>query len=144
MLFYQQAGAKLGLDKYSIINVQYDNQVVATRKGTTGKIDSLQALKNIQKMIESSKQMSADTLSTTVDNNIASNDAAMPTLTILKDKQGNATVKDSFNNVPPSAPVRTGRHPTPLKNRALRPAKKAKQPPKPTRQPKAVMRSVSG
>ena len=74
-LFYQQVGAQVGLDKYSIINVAFNNQVVATKKGTTGKIDSLQALKNIQKLIESSKQLPYDTVSTMVDNNIAANDA---------------------------------------------------------------------
>jgi len=34
------------------------------------KVDSLQALKNVQKMIEASKQVQADTVSTIVDNNI--------------------------------------------------------------------------
>lgn len=136
--FYRQVSAKVGLDKYSIINVAFNNQVVATNKGTTGKVDSLQALKNIQKMIESSKQLPYDTVSTMVDNNIVANAAPAPTLTILKDKKENETIKDSFNYVPPST------HPTFLKSRAIRPAKKTMQPSKPSRQPKAVMRSVSG
>ncbi len=127
LLFYQQVGAKVGLDKYSIINVQYDQQVVATRKGSAGKIDSLQALKNIQQLIDASKQLKNDTLSTMVDNNIAANAAPSPTLTILKDRRDNAAVKDSFNKVPASA------HPTSLKNRAVLPAEKIKQ-------PKAVMK----
>jgi len=129
-LFYQQIGAKAGLDKYSILNVQYDNQVVATKKGTTGKIDSLQAIKNIQKLIEASKQLPYDTLSTTVDNNIAVNASATPTLTILKERQRNAVVKDSFHYVP------TPTHPPPLKNRAVLPPKKNK--------PKAVMKKPAG
>lgn len=127
MLFYQQVGAKLGLDKYSIINVQYNGQIVATRKGIAGKIDSLQALKNIQQLIEASRQLKNDTLSTTVDNNIAANAAPSPTLTILKDRRENAAVKDSLNKVPAPA------HPTSLKNRAVLPPEKA-------RQPKAVMK----
>ena len=143
-LFYRQVSVKVGLDKYSIINVAFNKQVVATKKGTTGKVDSIQALKNIQKMIESSKQLPYDTISTMVDNNIAASAAAVPTLTILKDTKRNAAIKDSFSYVPPSTPVRTGGHPTPLKNRAFRPTKKKMQPSKPSRQPKAVMRSVSG
>ena len=136
-LFYQQVGAKLGLDKYSIINVQYDNQVVATKKGTTGKIDSLQAIKNIQKLIEASKQLQYDTLSTVVDNNIAVNAATAPTLTILKERQRNAAVKDSFHYVPTPTPAwRTDRHPPPLKNQAVLPPKKNK--------PKAVMKKPAG
>ena len=137
-LFYQQVGAKAGLDKYSIINVAYDKQVVATRKGTTGKIDSLQALKNIQKLIEASKQLPYDTVSTMVDNNIVVNAPPVPTLTILKDNQRNAAVKDSFNKVPPSI------HPTSLKSRATLPSKEPVQHPKEKGQPKAVMRKASG
>lgn len=130
MLFYQQVGAQVGLDKYSIINVQYDNQVVATRKGTAGKIDSLQALKNIKKLIESSRQLQYDTLSTTVDNNIAANAAPDATLTILKEQPNNAPLKDTFNHVPASA------HPPPLKSRANLPQQTAK--------PKALMRKPNG
>ena len=132
-LFYQQIGAKAGLDKYSIINIAFNKQVVATRKGTTGKIDSLQALKNIQKLIEASKQLPYDTVSTMVDNNIAVNASAAPTLTILKDNQRNALVKDSFNSVPSSTT-----HPTSVKNRAIRPAKQKND------QPKAVMKKPGG
>ncbi len=132
-LFYQQVGAKAGLDKYSIINVAFNKQVVATKKGTTGKVDSLQALKNIQKLIEAAKQLPYDTVSTTVDNNIAVNASPSPTLKILKDNQRNAAVKDSFNSVSSSTT-----HPTSVKNRALRPPKqKAKQ-------PKAVMKKPGG
>jgi cell division protein FtsQ len=130
-LFYQQVGAKVGLDKYSIINVQYDKQVVATKNGPAGKIDSLQALKNIQKLIGASKQLPYDTVSTIVDNNIVANAVPVPTLTILKDHQRNVAIKDSFNNTP--APV----NPTPLKKKAVLPSKKSKQ-------PKAVMKKPKG
>ncbi len=112
-LFYQQVGAKIGMDKYAAINVQYNNQVVATRKEPSGKIDSLQALKNIQQLIEASRQLQNDTVSTVVDNNIAANADAMPTLTILKENQKNAAIKDSFNHVPSSS------HPIPVKNPAV-------------------------
>jgi cell division protein FtsQ len=137
-LFYQQVGAKVGLDKYSIINVAYDKQVVATKKGTTGKIDSLQVLKNIQKLIDASKQLPYDTVSTMVDNNIAVNAAPVPTLTILKDNQRNAAIKDSFNKVPSSI------HPTSLKSRATLPSKKIVQHPREKKQPKAVMKKAGG
>lgn len=126
-LFYQQVGAKVGLDKYSVINVQFSGQVVATRKGIAGKIDSLQAMKNIQQLIESSRRLQNDTVSTTVDNNIAANAAPSPTLTILKDRRENAAAKDSLNKVPAST------RPPSVKNRAVLPPEKAKQ-------PKAVMK----
>ncbi|MEO6314448.1 MAG: hypothetical protein ABIU63_10535 [Chitinophagaceae bacterium] len=128
-LFYQQVGAKVGLDKYSVINVQYDRQVVATRKGTAGKIDSLQALKNIRQLIEATKELPFDTVSTVVDNNIVANAAPKPTLTTLKEHRRNASAKDSFNNVPTSS------SPPPLKSRAVLPA---------ATQPKAVMKKPAG
>jgi len=128
-LFYRQVAAKAGMDKYSVINVQYDQQVVATRKGPAGKIDSLQAIKNIKKLIEASRQIAADTLSTTVDNNIVANAAPSPTLTILKEQPSNTSSKDSFHHVPTSA------SPPPLKSRASLPSAK---------HPKAVMKRKSG
>ena len=131
MLFYQQVGARLGMDKYSAVNVQYNRQVVATKKAFTGKIDSLQALKNIRQLIEASQQQFNDTLSTTVDNNIAANAAPSPTLTILKDSRDNAAIKDSLNKVPSSS------NPTSMKSRAVLPAVK-------NRQPKAVMKKPNG
>jgi len=127
-LFYKQVSAKAGMDKYSVINVQYDQQVVATRKGPAGKIDSLQAIKNIKKLIEASRQVSPDTLSTTVDNNIVANAAPSPTLTILKE-QPTTTIRDSFHHVPTSA------SPPPLKSRASLPSQK---------HPKAIMKRQSG
>lgn len=138
LLFYRQVSTKVGLDKYSTINVAFNNQVVATKKGSTGKVDSLQALKNIQKMIEATRQMQYDTVSTMVDNNIVANAAPVPTLTILKDRNENGTIKDSLKHVPPST------HPKPLKDRAISPAGKTAQPAKPSKQPKAVMRAMSG
>ncbi|MFT3933279.1 MAG: cell division protein FtsQ/DivIB [Chitinophagaceae bacterium] len=123
-LFYQQVGAKAGLDKYAAINVQFDNQVVATRKGPAGKIDSIQAIKNIQKLIESSRQMANDTVSTMVDNNIAASETATPPLTILNNNRGSGTVKDSVNHASSVARATTVRKP---------PAKPAAQ------KPKAVM-----
>lgn len=102
LLFYQQVAAVAGMDRYSVINVQFAGQVVATRGAFAGKIDSLQAIRNIREMIEASHVMVNDTLSTVVDNNIAANPSAAPTLTILKDRQRNAALPDSFQAKPSS------------------------------------------
>ncbi|MEJ7767296.1 MAG: hypothetical protein WKF89_05760 [Chitinophagaceae bacterium] len=58
--FYSQVLSKVGFDKYSRISVQYSNQVVGTKKGSVGKIDSVQALKNINKMIEEGRKVYED------------------------------------------------------------------------------------
>lgn len=128
MLFYQQVAASAGLDRYSIINVQFDNQVVATRSAFAGKIDSLQAIKNIRQMIEASHELANDTLSTVVDNNIVSNPSATPTLTILKDRQQNAALSDSLQ--PKSASANPKKTPAAEKPVA--------------RTPKAVMKKPAG
>jgi cell division protein FtsQ len=98
LLFYQQVAAKAGMDKYSVVNVQYKQQVIGTKRGTINKIDSIQAIKNIRQMIESARQLQIDSaVSTSVDNNIISVAPTDTTLTLLKDKQRNAAKKDSLH-----------------------------------------------
>jgi cell division protein FtsQ len=99
LLFYQQVSVKVGMDKYSVVNVQYPQQVIGTRRGTINKIDSIQAVKNIRQMIESARQLQIDSsVSTSVDNNIISVAPSDTTLTLLIDKQQHAAKKDSLSN----------------------------------------------
>ena len=50
-LFYQMVLSKTGFDKYSILDIQFTNQVVATRKGAVSAIDSVQLQRNIQELL---------------------------------------------------------------------------------------------
>jgi cell division protein FtsQ len=59
-IFYSQVLSRVGFDKYSKVIVQYDKQVIGINKGPVPKIDSLQALKNIKKMIDESRRISED------------------------------------------------------------------------------------
>lgn len=130
-LFYRQVAANAGFDKYTTVNVQYDKQVVATKKGYVGKIDSLQALKNIRQLIEASHKLPVDSVSTVVDNNIMVSRLPDTTLTVLTDQQQHAALADpkkKYTSVP------TTTNPVPVKNRVPSPLKK--QPVK----PKAVMK----
>ena len=62
-LFDQQVLSKVGLERYSRIDVAYAGQVVATRKGAEQRrYDSLQALANIRQLIRSAQQLQPDTL----------------------------------------------------------------------------------
>jgi cell division protein FtsQ len=61
-VFYKQVLTHTGIDKYSRLNVQYQNQVIGTRKGEVARYDSIQALKNIQKMIQEATRIAEDTL----------------------------------------------------------------------------------
>ncbi|MBS1654563.1 MAG: hypothetical protein JSU05_06950 [Bacteroidetes bacterium] len=62
MVFYKDVLSKTGFDKYSIVDVEYAGQVVGTRKGT-GKqvVDSAQLRLNVDKLLQESRQMQADT-----------------------------------------------------------------------------------
>jgi cell division protein FtsQ len=126
-LFYRQVAANTGFDKYSIVNVQYEKQVVATKRGTVSKVDSLQALKNVRQLIEASHKLPVDTLSTVVDNNIMVNAQRDTSLTVLTNQPQNAaslTVKKDNKSVP------TTTNPVLVKNRA----------PFPQTRPKALMK----
>jgi cell division protein FtsQ len=118
LLFYQQVAARTGFDRYSAVNVAYAGQVIGIKKGTVGKVDSLQALKNIQQMIEASHRLPADTLSTSVDNNIiisAASGSILPVLNNRPDSAGAATTnraRDTLNRVP-TQPI----HPSSMKSR---------------------------
>lgn len=149
LLFYQQVAAKFGFEKYSAVNVAYAGQVIGVKKGTVSKVDSLQALKNIQQMIEASHRLPVDTLSTTVDNNIMVTGASGSILPVLNNRRDSAgavapnTSKDTLNRVP-AQPI----HPSSMKSRApsrhpvQKPPAKRTVPPKEKPKPKAVMRKM--
>jgi cell division protein FtsQ len=55
-IFYQQVLSKTGFDKYKVIDVQYDGQVVASREDRSANIDPDQYRKNVEKLIEESNK----------------------------------------------------------------------------------------
>ncbi len=50
-IFYKQVLAKAGFAKYSALDVQFDGQVVAVKKGPQSPVDSIQLQKNIQELM---------------------------------------------------------------------------------------------
>jgi len=69
-LFYKQIIVKAGWNKYSEINVQYLNQVVAKKKGIEDvKADSLRTLELIKVIAENAARMASDSLQTIVQDN---------------------------------------------------------------------------
>jgi len=69
-LFYKTVIVKAGWNKYSEINVQYNNQVVAKRKGAEEfKADSLRTLQLLQVIAENAERMSGDSLQTITQDN---------------------------------------------------------------------------
>lgn len=63
-LFYKQVLCKVGFDKYDIVDVQYNGQVLGVHKdGATAAVDSVQLSKNIADLLaRSHQQMSNDSL----------------------------------------------------------------------------------
>jgi len=109
LLFYQQVAARTGFDRYSAVNVAYAGQVIGVKKGTVGKVDSLQALKNIQQLIEASHRLPADTLSTSVDNNIVVSAASGAILPVLNNRPDSTRTASGPVQKPPakrSVPVK--------------------------------------
>ncbi|NOT49838.1 MAG: FtsQ-type POTRA domain-containing protein [Chitinophagaceae bacterium] len=61
MVFYKQVLSKTGFDKYKVIDVQYEGQVVASKYGLE-KGDTVQARKNVEKLLQQSKNAQNDTM----------------------------------------------------------------------------------
>ncbi|MEO6612289.1 MAG: hypothetical protein ABIT05_06110 [Chitinophagaceae bacterium] len=62
MIFYQQVLSKTGFDRYKLIDVQYKGQVVASRYTGDPKVDSIQLRKNVEKLLQQSRNAQNDTL----------------------------------------------------------------------------------
>jgi cell division protein FtsQ len=64
LLFYRKVLAKAGFNKYSVIDVQFEGQVIGVHKGSVSAIDSIQLQKNIEELLEKSniQNLTADML----------------------------------------------------------------------------------
>ena len=118
------------------ILVQYNNQIVGVKKGYVTKFDSLQVLKNIQKLIQASQKMQTDTLFTSVDKKNVQYEKGATPLAVLE-KQDEA--KPSQPNIPITSPSSMQR-PTPSYDPLKKPV--VKNPPKENSKPKAVMKKT--
>jgi cell division protein FtsQ len=139
LLFYKQVLSKVGMDKYASINVQYSKQVIGTKKGTFTKIDSLQALKNIQRLIQQARDMQPDTVSTLVDKKSWPHATRDSTLSVTK---RDAALPAATVSRKPSVPFS---NPSPKNRSSVSTNKKKKPAAKATihttvKQPKAVMK----
>lgn len=62
MAFYTQVLNKTGFDKYKIIDVQFEGQVVASKSTGNAKVDSIQLRKNVEKLLQQSREAENDTV----------------------------------------------------------------------------------
>jgi cell division protein FtsQ len=61
LVFYQQVLGKAGFNKYNVVDVRFNGQVIGSKTKTT-KIDPLQVKRNVEKLLEAASQMQRDTL----------------------------------------------------------------------------------
>ncbi len=130
MLFYKQVLSKTGFDKYKIIDVQYAGQVVASKYDAGATIDSVQLRKNVEKLLQQSRDARDDTMMTTI--------PVTGKYIIAIDSAGTPPTDLPINNE--INPERHG-NPNPVKSFLPKPVKtnESKLKPPVKKQPKAVM-----
>lgn len=154
-VFYKEIMTKAGWNHYSVINLQYKNQVVAKRKGAEDvAADSLRTLQIMKFIAERTQQQAEDSLRQNMqpDNNRNTVDSTMIQQSIQRDdSEGPGGVAETFNaGAMPAitAPIKTNTKQVPVKSEAkptVKPVQKPAVIKKPVTQsalrtkPKAVM-----
>lgn len=131
MIFYKEVLSKTGFDRFKVIDVQYKGQVVASRTAGDNKVDSVQLRRNVEMLLQQSRQAENDTMARLLPK------AAIPLETDTQDETPVVENLDKPSDVP------TNTNPVPLKslvpaarNVQPKPVKQSKPVPK---QPRAVM-----
>jgi len=149
-LFYKEIMVKAGWDHYSIINVQYKNQVVAKRKGAEDvAADSLRTLQLMQIIAERSQRAAGDSLKIMQQGNDRDQaDSTMIQQSIQRDESdetavstGNAVLQNNQAELSSVKPVTQSVLPTVKKDTkpAVKPVQKMAVAKKVVKEPKAVM-----
>jgi cell division protein FtsQ len=117
-LFYKEVMVKTGWNKYSEINVQYNGQVVAKRKGAEDKsIDSLRTLQLMQAIAENTERLSNDSLhmiATDNENNTTNIDLVQQSIQRDDEPGGSAGDKPVPSIVPVVRPAAVAKRPAVL------------------------------
>lgn len=105
-LFYKNVMVKTGWSKYSVINVQYRNQVVAKIRGQEDKTaDSVRTLQLMQQIAANAARMAEDSVQTIVqDNNSNTADSSMIQQSIQRDDNTESSNAIISNPLQPENP----------------------------------------
>ena len=114
LVFYQQVMNKTGFNKYDVVDVQFEGQVIGSKNQRT-KVDSLQMEKNIQKLLHEAQQRENDDQNITVEK---------PNFHLEQQTASQTSVVKNQTNANPK-PMKVDQKPN--------------TEPKPIKQPKAVM-----
>ena len=146
-LFYKSIMVKAGWNSYSVINVQYKNQVVAKRKGAEDiKADSLRTLQIMQMIVERALKQTNDSLQIIQqDNDRNTVDSSMIQQSIQRDdsaQPSNTFEKPKPQVEPNTQPVLKPNTAAPGKNAVNQNVKPVQKPPpvkKGAKEPKVLM-----
>jgi len=105
-LFYKEVITKTGWSKYSVINVQYNNQVVARIRGAADKTaDSMRTLQIMQVIAANAARQAEDSLQTILqDNNNNTADSSMIQQSIQRDDNFETTNPGLEQPLQPTVP----------------------------------------
>ena len=139
-LFYKEIMVKAGWNNYSVINVQYKNQVVAKRKGAEDiAADSLRTLQIMQMLAAKAQQQANDSLQMIQpDNNRNTVDSTMIQQSIQRDDNDEPAATETSGQPAVQSTVPTvvnNAKPLIVKPRATKPILK------PVQKPKAIMQN---
>lgn len=131
MIFYKEVLSKTGFDRFKVIDVQYKGQVVASRTAGDKKVDSAQLRRNVELLLQQSRQTENDTVARLLPKAGIPLETDTPDETPVMDSPVKpADISTNTNPVPLKSPVQADRKVQP------KPVKQNKPAPK---QPKAVM-----
>jgi cell division protein FtsQ len=108
LLFYKQVLSKIGFDKYAVVDVQYDDQVIGSHERSVSVIDSVQLQRNIEELMRKAKQQAeADSIAAVEEAVALAKDTTQQQLTVASanpEKQQAAPAKSNlpvkFNSKP--------------------------------------------
>ncbi len=131
MIFYKQVLSKTGFDRFKVIDVQYKGQVVASKTAGNTKVDSVQLRRNVELLLQQSRQAENDTVARLLPVAAIPLEADAPDETpMVESPEKPTTLPTNTNPVPLKSPVPADRKEQPKPVKQNKPSSK---------QPKAVM-----
>ena len=136
-IFYKQVMSKVGFNKYKVVDVEFDGQVVAENKGTSSAVDSIQLQKNIEELFRKNDLQHLDEAgqteaeNTAVHNAVGKPDSAAANIQVV---QASPVVQHQESEANNAAKISK-----PLKKPIISKSKERPKPVKKNQKPKAVM-----
>lgn len=144
-VFYKQVLSRVGFDKYAVVDVRFNGQVIGVRKGPASVVDSVQLQKNIRELMERSQLRIIEDSLANVEKVKAQlrRDTALKKLmeTLMQPEENEINIDTAFAAKPVAQLYLPTTNPNPVKSGTTsRPAEKRKTPGNTNnRKPKAVM-----